>query len=86
MARGLMITFIVLACALEAAHRADGQSQVGQCLVGCGQKLVSCAIGCGTGGGGIGALTCFQSCGTGNTGCVTSCFRTHALPKPKLIS
>ncbi|KAL3634282.1 hypothetical protein CASFOL_021336 [Castilleja foliolosa] len=83
MARGLIITLFMLACALEVVHRAEGQAQVGQCLVGCGQKLVSCALSCGTRSGGIRALTCYQSCGTGNTGCVTSCFGTRVRAPPK---
>ncbi|EYU35964.1 hypothetical protein MIMGU_mgv1a025933mg, partial [Erythranthe guttata] len=47
MARFLAISFLVLACAMEAAQRAEGQSQIGQCLIECGQKTGSCVVDCG---------------------------------------
>ncbi|KAL9143243.1 hypothetical protein ABFS82_14G223600 [Erythranthe guttata] len=75
MARFLAISFLVLACAMEAAQRAEGQSQIGQCLIECGQKTGSCVVDCGISV----SLSCYQACATSNTECITSCFGT---PKP----
>ncbi|KAL2510931.1 Uncharacterized protein Adt_16531 [Abeliophyllum distichum] len=58
----------------------EGQ-QVGQCLIGCGQKVVSCSIDCGIKGGA--AVPCYQECGNENIGCVTSCLGTRSMPNDK---
>ncbi|KAL7126981.1 hypothetical protein ABFS83_14G223600 [Erythranthe nasuta] len=76
MARFLVIAFLVLACAMEAAQRAEGQSsQITQCIIGCGQTTASCVLGCGTSS----PISCLQACATSNSGCIMSCLGT---PKP----
>ncbi|PIN16919.1 hypothetical protein CDL12_10429 [Handroanthus impetiginosus] len=82
MARRLMIAvLLVLVCSLE---HVKGQAPVGQCLIACGQELVSCGLDCGTRrSGGLGVLSCYQGCGARNIACIVSCVGTRVLP-PKI--
>lgn len=79
MAMGLLLGFVLICSVLM---HVEGQ-QIGQCLVSCGQKVVSCSVDCGTRGGA--AVPCYQQCGNESIGCVTSCFGTTFMPNDKRV-
>ncbi|KAL8480095.1 hypothetical protein ACS0TY_026866 [Phlomoides rotata] len=76
-----VLVLAVLACTMEMAARAGAQSDMGPCLIGCGQQVIMCAGQCRSSGSGIGSLTCYRACGVRNVGCITSCIGTPSLPK-----
>ena len=78
---GLLV--MVLVCMVVVLQPAEGQSQVGQCLIGCGGSTMSCGVDCGAGRGGIGSLACYQGCATQDITCLISCFGRQILPKSK---
>ncbi|GFP91161.1 hypothetical protein PHJA_001260100 [Phtheirospermum japonicum] len=63
---------LVVVCWLVLYDAAEGQQQLGPCLIACGEKVMMCATACGLKGG---KTPCYEGCGNGDIGCVNSCLK-----------
>lgn len=79
MARGSTPIVVLVVVALVVVYAVEGQEQepLGQCLVTCGEKVLTCAANCGVKGG---KTSCYQRCGSGDIGCVEYCLGIKTPP------
>lgn len=66
-----LITMLLVLLPNAVLH-VDGQAQFGDCIISCGQRILTCAAGC-TAKLGPGMTSCYENCGTSDISCVQSC-------------
>ncbi|KAH6765960.1 hypothetical protein C2S52_016943 [Perilla frutescens var. hirtella] len=73
---------MVVVCTIGVTMQAvEGQSRLGQCLIGCFGSAMSCVVDCGISRGGTGTIACYQGCGAENFSCLVSCYGKQLIPK-----